>query len=254
MRILGTLANLSDENGTDPISGEALSKDDLIEVKASEYNIIDMCDAFTNNPEPSTLPPRAANQTSIPALLSALQSEYDSIMLESLEIKKAFQSARAELANALYREDAATRVIARLMQERDEARQALSSIQTSIGIAPGAQAAEDVEMESEPQSVLPKDVEEKIMATNQAYVTLGQRVLTPDCHLSGKSGNLLLATLQRSRCNRMRTSRMSHQCTAPSPQASPHWISHRTARLLLLVAWTSRSRSSISKARRCLAH
>lgn len=44
--------------------------------------------------EPSTIPPRPANQTSIPALLTALQSEYDSIMLESLEIKKAFQSSR----------------------------------------------------------------------------------------------------------------------------------------------------------------
>ena len=44
--------------------------------------------------EPSTLPPRPANQTSIPALLTSLQSEYDAIMLESLEIKKAFQSSR----------------------------------------------------------------------------------------------------------------------------------------------------------------
>lgn len=44
-------------------------------------------------------------------------------MLESLEIKKKYQTARAELANSLYREDAATRVIARVMKERDEARQ-----------------------------------------------------------------------------------------------------------------------------------
>jgi hypothetical protein len=44
--------------------------------------------------EPNTLPPRPANQTSIPALLTALQSEYDSIMLESLEIKKSHQSSR----------------------------------------------------------------------------------------------------------------------------------------------------------------
>lgn len=73
--------------------------------------------------EPSTLPPRASNQTSIPALLTALQSEYDAIMLESLEIKKAFQASKQELANALYREDAATRVIARLLKERDESRE-----------------------------------------------------------------------------------------------------------------------------------
>ena len=66
------------ENGTDPISGEALTKEDLIDVRA----------------KPSTLPPRPANQTSIPALLTALQSEYDAIMLESLEIKKDHLSAK----------------------------------------------------------------------------------------------------------------------------------------------------------------
>ena len=82
--------------------------------------------------EPSTLPPRPANQTSIPALLTALQSEYDSIMLESLEIKKSYQSSRQELANALYREDAATRVIARLMKERDEAREYVRRLQSAL--------------------------------------------------------------------------------------------------------------------------
>ncbi|WWD17845.1 hypothetical protein CI109_102289 [Kwoniella shandongensis] len=141
-----------EENGTDPISGEALTKEDLIDVKA----------------KPSTIPPRPANQTSIPALLTALQSEYDAIMLESLEIKKAFQSSRQELANALYREDAATRVIARLMKERDEARQALSSIQSTIGFQPPAAAeapVEDVEMA--PEGALPSEVEAKIMETNQ---------------------------------------------------------------------------------------
>ncbi|GMK58826.1 hypothetical protein CspeluHIS016_0602680 [Cutaneotrichosporon spelunceum] len=139
-----------EENGTDPISGEALTLDDLVEVKA----------------KPSTLPPRAATQTSIPALLTALQGEYDSIMLESLEIKKAFQAQRAELANALYREDAATRVIARLMAERDEARRALQSIHATIGVGPAV--AEDVEMEAEASGPLPPSVEEKIMETNAA--------------------------------------------------------------------------------------
>lgn len=43
-------------------------------------------------------------------------------MLESLEIKKAYQAARQELANALYREDAGVRALARIIKERDEAR------------------------------------------------------------------------------------------------------------------------------------
>jgi len=71
-----------DENGTDPISGEALTKEDLVDVKAN----------------PSTLPPRPANHTSIPSLLTGLQSEYDSIMLESLEIKKSYESNRSVLS------------------------------------------------------------------------------------------------------------------------------------------------------------
>ncbi|WVQ85386.1 hypothetical protein IAT38_007551 [Cryptococcus sp. DSM 104549] len=143
-----------EENGTDPISGEPLMKEDLVDVKA----------------KPSTIPPRPSNQTSIPALLTSLQSEYDAIMLESVEIKKAFNSSRQELANALYREDAATRVIARLIKERDEARQALSSIQSSIGYQPeaaSAPAAQDVEMEPENKH-LPAEVEKKIWDTNLA--------------------------------------------------------------------------------------
>jgi hypothetical protein len=50
--------------------------------------------ATVDHAEPSTLPPRPANQTSIPALLTALQSEYDAIMLESLEIKQQYKNSR----------------------------------------------------------------------------------------------------------------------------------------------------------------
>ncbi|KIR74959.1 pre-mRNA-processing factor 19 [Cryptococcus deuterogattii CA1014] len=98
-------------------------------------------------------------------------------MLESLEIKKAFQSSRQELANALYREDAATRVIARLMKERDEARQALSSIQSTTGFQPPAAAEEpaaaDVEMVQE--GALPAEVEAKVMETNQALSSVRKK-------------------------------------------------------------------------------
>jgi len=122
--------------------------------------------------KPNTLPPRPANQTSIPALLTALQAEYDAIMLESLEIKKSHTSSRQELANALYREDAATRVIARLMKERDEAREALTTLQQTMGFAPQqAEApAEDVEM-----SHLTPEVEQVINDTNQSLSSVRKK-------------------------------------------------------------------------------
>ncbi|GHJ87554.1 hypothetical protein NliqN6_3956 [Naganishia liquefaciens] len=143
-----------DQNGTDPITGEGLTKEDLIEVKA----------------KPQTLPPRAPTQTSIPTLLTSLQSEFDAIMLESLEVKKSYQDARQELANALYREDAATRALARIMKERDEARTALASVQATIGIAPASTSADapaDIDM-SAPAPTLPSETESIITATHAA--------------------------------------------------------------------------------------
>ena len=100
------------------------------------------------------------------------------MMLESLEIKKAFQHARQELANSLYREDAAARVMARLMKERDEARDALASIQQTVGFAPQpAQGQQGDEMEVEGQepaaeeSPLVGEVAAKFAETNDQYVS-----------------------------------------------------------------------------------
>ena len=44
-------------------------------------------------------------------------------MLESFTLKQKYQELRQELAHSLYQYDAACRVIARLMQERDSARE-----------------------------------------------------------------------------------------------------------------------------------
>ncbi|KAJ9125771.1 hypothetical protein QFC24_002555 [Naganishia onofrii] len=146
-----------DQNGTDPITGEGLTKEDLIEVKA----------------KPQTLPPRAPTQTSIPSLLINLQSEFDAIMLESLEVKRSYQDSRQELANALYREDAATRALARIMKERDEARTALASVQATIGFSQPVESAApaaadgDVEMSGNVEK-LPAEVDNIISSTHQA--------------------------------------------------------------------------------------
>ncbi|KAH8722466.1 WD40-repeat-containing domain protein [Phaeosphaeriaceae sp. PMI808] len=108
------------ENHTDPVTGEDLAVEDLIELKS-----------------PQVVTPRAPNLTSIPALLSAFQNEWDAIVLETHTLKQQLAQTRQELSTALYQNDAATRVIARLSRERDEAREALSNVTISGGASGG---------------------------------------------------------------------------------------------------------------------
>lgn len=72
---------------------------------------------------PHTAFPRPPSHTSIPSLLVSLQNEYDAMVFESLAMKKQYDSVRQDLAHALYTNDASTRVIARLLKERNEARE-----------------------------------------------------------------------------------------------------------------------------------
>ena len=111
------------ENGTDPTTNEELTVDDLVELKASN----------TVRPRPPTL-------TSIPSLLSVFQNEWDALALEMYNTRQTLEQTRQELSTALYQNDAAVRVIARLQRERDEARDALSRIQINGGGAAGGDA------------------------------------------------------------------------------------------------------------------
>ena len=104
------------EHQKDPVTGEDLTVDDLVELKS----------ARTVRPRPPTL-------TSIPSLLSAFQNEWDALALETYTLRQHLNQTRQELSTALYQHDAAVRVIARLSRERDEAREALSRISINGG-------------------------------------------------------------------------------------------------------------------------
>ena len=97
--------HLDASGGTCPITGQPLTTEDLMPVQ---------CNLGVR--------PRPPNATSLPGLLATFQNEWDSLMLETHTLKSHLDDTRKELAQALYQHDAACRVIARVMKQRDEAR------------------------------------------------------------------------------------------------------------------------------------
>ncbi|KAF9519599.1 hypothetical protein BS47DRAFT_1370636 [Hydnum rufescens UP504] len=146
------------ENGTDPITGERLTEEDLIPIKTSSQ----------------AAPPRPATLTSIPVILHTLQNEWDALVLEQYTLKQQLNAVRQELSHSLYQCDAATRVAARLLKERDTAREALASVQATLG-APPSDTPPDVEMPAggpEQSGPLPVDVDALIADTQQTCAAL----------------------------------------------------------------------------------
>ncbi|KAK0531760.1 hypothetical protein OC835_003556 [Tilletia horrida] len=138
------------DNQTDPITGQPLEEEDLVELKAS----------------PKTAAPRPPSLSSVPALLVSLQNEYDAVILEAFTIKKQYDAIRQELTHLLYQNDAANRVIARLMSERDQAREALANIQASLGSGsvPALPPTGDAEMADAPGASSSQAVSPEISA------------------------------------------------------------------------------------------
>eukprot|EP01080_Neovahlkampfia_damariscottae_P003594 gene3594-6329_t len=92
-----------DEKGVCPVTKETLSEEDLLNVKSETMT-----------------KPRTLTSNSIPGLLQTFQNEWDSLMLETFSLKQQNQELRQELSHALYQHDAACRVIARLIKEKED--------------------------------------------------------------------------------------------------------------------------------------
>ncbi|KAL4431421.1 hypothetical protein ABPG75_006677 [Micractinium tetrahymenae] len=158
------------ETGRDPVTSEALGEDDLLELTTSQ-----------------AVKPRPTPATSIPGLLSLFQNEWDATMLEVHQLRQSLNTVRQELSHALYQHDAACRVIARLMRERDAYRQQLEAAQRAAPEPAGAKRGADGEaMEVEApagkkaKAGITPDIAEKLTAcSNELSKGRKKRAISP---------------------------------------------------------------------------
>lgn len=136
-----------DANGKEPGTNEILEQKDLIAVKVNK-----------------AVKPRPITATSIPSMLQLFQNEWDAMMLESYTLKQHLETVRQELAHALYQHDAACRVIARLIKERDSARSTLSSLSVQLpeGYKHPQAAAESMEVDGSAPTGITEAVTKKL--------------------------------------------------------------------------------------------
>lgn len=106
------------------MTDEPLQQDDLLALSTSK-----------------AIRPRPVPATSVPSLLSLLQDEWDATVLETHQLRRSLHAARQELSHALYQHDAATRVIARLIRERDSFRDRLEHTTAAVALDAGPSAA-----------------------------------------------------------------------------------------------------------------
>jgi pre-mRNA-processing factor 19 len=104
------------------------------ELPLSEDQLITLAKPSGGAAAAASAPPRP-QATSLPNLLHLMQKEYDALVLELFDTRKALEDTRRELSQALYQNDAAVRVVARLAQERDAAKHELERWNASVGNA-----------------------------------------------------------------------------------------------------------------------
>jgi len=120
-----------DATGQCPITGEEMTRDSLLDIQVSKGE-----------------KPRTVSGSSIPGILSTLQNEWDSLMLETFSMKQQLDLTRQELSHSLYQHDASCRVISRLIKERDDIRNNFTNLKANM-----VEADDDEELEEEYDNV-----------------------------------------------------------------------------------------------------
>ena len=124
------LTKLLENGGLDPFASDRpLREDDLI--------VLQLPTANSKNQASSVIPPprNFANHT-ITSSIQQIQFEYDALVLELFDTRKLLEETRKELSLALYQNDAAIRVVARITAERDAALSSLQQWSATAATAP----------------------------------------------------------------------------------------------------------------------
>jgi pre-mRNA-processing factor 19 len=111
-------------------------------------------------------------------MMTLFQSEWDALMLETYNIKQQLEQVRQELGHALYQHDAACRVIARLVKERDDARSALAKVHVQTKSVREVPASTTV-AESERYTQMTEDVVARFEATSKELSKSRKKRLPP---------------------------------------------------------------------------
>ncbi len=130
------LTKLMENGGMDPFEDKRpLSEEQLVTLNTT---------ASVAKPKPSAM--------SMPSMLQTMQNEYDALVLELFDTRKALEETRRELSQALYQNDAAIRVVARVSQERDTFQQQLEQWKASASASASAAAPAASVAEEEPSA------------------------------------------------------------------------------------------------------
>ena len=155
---------LEASSGKCPVTGKVIEKDQLQPIETN-----------------TAIAPRLPETTSITNLLKTFQSEWDAVLLETHSLKKSLHETRQQLSQALYQNDAANRVIGRLLKEREQLRQQLAS---GVAVAQpnsngknadnGQASKADMEVDKGDNTTSGKPFEEDVVA---AFCKFSQEIL-----------------------------------------------------------------------------